>query len=110
MARSDQDYSYKTDFKFWRKKQEFERQTISMSRLPLESNPFGTDTTNRTTSPTESIPSKKKRHIPPHEHDQRNREHDQQSLQHDQRIHQSKKEKRTYQQTRIQTHHFQTHH
>ena len=36
--------------------------------------------------------------------------HDQLSLQHDQQIHQSEKEKRTYQRTRNQIHHGQTHH
>ena len=35
-ARSDQDYSYKTDFGIWRENQEFEHQNIPMSRPPLD--------------------------------------------------------------------------
>ena len=34
-TRSDQDYSYKTDFEIWRGNQKFERQNISMSLPPL---------------------------------------------------------------------------
>ena len=48
-ARSDQDYSYKTDFEIWRENQEFEHQNISMSRPPLELTTIGTNRTNVTT-------------------------------------------------------------
>ena len=43
-ARSDQDYSYKTDFEIWRGNQEFERQNITMSLPHLDSTPIGTNT------------------------------------------------------------------
>ena len=45
-ARSDKDYSYKTDFEIWREIQEFDRQNVSMSQPPLHSTPIGTNTTN----------------------------------------------------------------
>ena len=50
-TRPQQNYSYKTDFENKRINQDFWRQNISMSRLPLESTTIGTDTTNITTSP-----------------------------------------------------------
>ena len=40
--------------------QYFGRQTISMSRPPLDSTPFGKNKTNRTTSPIYSVPVRKK--------------------------------------------------
>ena len=52
-TRSEQNYSYKTDFEIWRENQDFGRQNISMNRPPLESTPIGTNTTNGTTSPIE---------------------------------------------------------
>ena len=55
-ARSEQNYSSKTDFETERENQYFERQNISMSQLPLDSTPFGTNTTNLTTSPIGYIP------------------------------------------------------
>ena len=58
--RSEQNYSYKTDFETTRKNQYFGRQNISMSRLPLESTPFGTKMTNVTTSPIDLIPVRTK--------------------------------------------------
>ena len=53
--RSEQNYSPKTDCENRRENQYFERQNISMIRPPLESTPFGTNTTNRPTSPIDSI-------------------------------------------------------
>ena len=102
-TRSEQKYSYKTDFVIWRENQAFGRQNISMSQPPLESNPIGTNSTNITTSPIESIPIGIK--IPDLRH-----KHDQRSLQHNQHNLQSEMEKHTYQRTRIQTHNHQTHH
>ena len=55
-TRSEQNCSSKTDFETRRENQYFERQNISMSRPPLGSTPFGTNTTNRTTSSIDSIP------------------------------------------------------
>ena len=63
-ARSDQDYSYKTDFEIWRENQEFEHQNISMSRPPLELTPLGMKTTKGTASPIDSIPVKTKTQEP----------------------------------------------
>ena len=74
-----------------------------MSRPPLNLNPFGTNTTNETMSPIDSIPIEKKRQSLLNEHYQR-------IHQHHQCINHSKTEKKTYQGTRIQTHHCQTHH
>ena len=53
--RSEQKYSYKTDFETRRENQDFGRQNISMSQPPLDSTPFGRNTTNKTTSPIDSI-------------------------------------------------------
>ena len=55
-TRSEQKFSYKTDFEIRRENQEFGRQNNSMSRPTLYSNPIGTDKTNITTSPIDSIP------------------------------------------------------
>ena len=57
---SEQIYSSKTDFETRREHQDFERQNISMSQPPLDSTPFGKNTTNRTTSPIDSIPVRTK--------------------------------------------------
>ena len=95
--------SAKTNFESRRENQYFERQNISMSQLPLEYSPFGTNMTNRITSPFDSIPVGEKIQTPHHWHDQ-------QIFRHWQRIYQSKNENRTYQRTRIQTHHCQNHH
>ena len=46
-TRSEQNYSYKTDFENRIKNQDFGRQNISMSRPPLGSTPLGTNTNNR---------------------------------------------------------------
>ena len=54
--KSDHDYRYKTDFQIWRENQEFERQNISMSRPPLDSNPIVTKNTNVTTSHLDLTP------------------------------------------------------
>ena len=54
-TRSEQNYSSKTDFQTRRVNHYFERKNISMSRPPLESTHFGTNMTNRTTSPIDSI-------------------------------------------------------
>ena len=55
-TRSEQNYSSKTDFETRRENQDFGRQNISMSQLPLDSTPFGIDTTNITASPIDLIP------------------------------------------------------
>ena len=65
-ARSDQDYSYKTDFEISRENQEFERQNILLSRPPLDSPTIGKNTTNVTTSQLDSTPIEKKRQTPRH--------------------------------------------
>ena len=52
-TRSEQNYSYKTDFETRRENQDFGCQNISMSRPPFDSTPFGTNTTTGTTSPIE---------------------------------------------------------
>ena len=57
---SEQDYNVKTDFETRRENQNFGRQNKSMSRQFLDSTPLG-GTTNRTTSPIESIPVEKKK-------------------------------------------------
>ena len=44
--RSDQEYNYKTDSEICRENQDFGRQNILMSQLPLDSTPIGTNTTN----------------------------------------------------------------
>ena len=51
---SDENHSSKTDFKTRRENQDF-AQNISMSQPPLNSTHFGTNTSNRTTSPIDSI-------------------------------------------------------
>ena len=53
---SEQDYNSKTDFETRRKNQDFGRQNNSMSRPHLDLTPLGTNTTNGTTSPIDSIP------------------------------------------------------
>ena len=59
-ARSDQDYSYNTDFKIWRKNQDFGHQNISMGRPSLVLTPIGVNTINRTTSQLDLIAIGKK--------------------------------------------------
>ena len=59
-TKSEIDYSSKPDFQNWRETQDFGRQNISMSPPPLDSSPIGTNTTNGTTSPIDSIPIRKK--------------------------------------------------
>ena len=54
VAKSYQDYSYKTDFEIWRENQEFERQNILMSQPHLDLTPLGKNTTNVTTSHLDS--------------------------------------------------------
>ena len=56
-ARSDQDYSYKTDFGIWKENQEFEHQNISKSQPPLYSTLIGTNTKNATTSVLDQTPN-----------------------------------------------------
>ena len=56
----ERDYKYKTDFQHWRENQDFGRQNISMSQPPLDSTPISMNTTNRTTTPINSIPIKTK--------------------------------------------------
>ena len=53
---SEQKYNSINDFETRRENQYFERQNISMSRPPLDSTPFGMNTTNGTMSPIDSIP------------------------------------------------------
>ena len=55
-TRSEQKYSSKTDFETMRENQYLGRQNISMSRPPLDSIYFGTNTTNGIMSPIGSIP------------------------------------------------------
>ena len=107
-TRSEQNYSYKTDFETRRENQDFGRQNISMSRPPLDSTYFGTNTTNRKTSPIESIPVGEKTPYPtpltqqteistrPTESPKRSTDS-------------SRRKKRTYHRTQSQTHHHQTH-
>ena len=57
---SEHNYSSKNDFETRRENQDFERQNISMSQPPLDSTPFGTNTTNVKKSPIESIPVRTK--------------------------------------------------
>ena len=59
-TRSEQNCSPKTDFETIRGNQHFERHGISMSQPPLESTPFGMNSTNRTMSPIDWIPAEKK--------------------------------------------------
>ena len=49
--RSEQNYSYKTDFLIRRGNQDFGLQNNSMSRPPFDLTPIGMETTNGTTSP-----------------------------------------------------------
>ena len=97
-TRTELDYSYKTGFWNWRGNQDFGSQNISMNLPPLESTPIGTKTTNRKPSPIYSIPIRTK-----------TPEHMPQTRPTPAKF-QSKKGKCTYQRTRIQTHHRQTHH
>ena len=56
-------YNFKSDFETRREKlvdQDFECKKDSMSQPPLESTPIGTNTTNGKTSPSDSIPVRKK--------------------------------------------------
>ena len=57
---SEQNYSYKTDFETRRGNKDFGRQNISMSRSPLDTITFGTNTTIVTLSPNDSIPVRTK--------------------------------------------------
>ena len=45
-TKSYHDYNYKAEFQICKNIKEFERQNISMSRTPLDSNTIGTNTTN----------------------------------------------------------------
>ena len=56
---SEQDYSAKTDFETRRENQDFGRQNNYMSRPPFDPTPLGTNMTNGTTSPIDSIPVEK---------------------------------------------------
>ena len=58
---SGQNYNAKTDFETRRENQDFGRQNNSMSQPPLKSTPIGTNTTNRKTSPIDSIPVRPQR-------------------------------------------------
>ena len=58
--KSEQKYSYKTDFGIWRENQDFGRQNISISLPPLESTPISTNMTSRKTSPIDLIPIRTK--------------------------------------------------
>ena len=58
--RSEQNYSSKTDFETRRENKDFGRQNNSMSRPPLDSTSLGTNTTNGTMSPIDSIPVRTK--------------------------------------------------
>ena len=69
-TRIEQNYSYKTDFENRRENQDFGRQNIPMSQLPLNSTPFGTNKTNITTSPIDWIPVGKKFQTLCHKHNQ----------------------------------------
>ena len=53
---SEQNYNAKTDFENRRENQDFGRQNNSMSRPHLDLTPLGTNSTNETTSPIDSIP------------------------------------------------------
>ena len=57
---SEKSHSYKTYFVTRRENKDFGRQIISMSRPSLESTPFGTNTTNGTTSIIDLIPVRTK--------------------------------------------------
>ena len=59
-TRSEQNNRYKTDFETRRENQDFGRQNISMSQPPLDSTTFGTNITNRTMSPIDSISIREK--------------------------------------------------
>ena len=65
-TRSEQNYIPKTYFETRRGNQHFERHGISMSQPPLESTPFGNNTTNETTSPIDSITVRTKLQNPFH--------------------------------------------
>ena len=39
------DYNYRTEFQIWKENKEFERRNILMSQPPLDSTPFGNNTT-----------------------------------------------------------------
>ena len=64
--RSDQEYSYKTDFEVWSENKEFGRQMFLMNRPPLKSTHIGTNSTNVKTSQLESTNIEKKHHNPRH--------------------------------------------
>ena len=95
-TKSKNHYNFKSDFETRREIQDFGRQNYPVSSPTLDSTPLGTNNTNRTTSPIDSIPVGKKCQILCHWHDQHN--------------FQSKIEKYTYQGTRNQIHNCQTHH
>ena len=63
---SDYDYNYKTDFEIWRENKEFERQNISRSQPPLDSDPIDMNTTNEKMSHLDLTPVDKKLHTPSH--------------------------------------------
>ena len=56
VARSYQEYSYKTDFEIWRENQDFGSQFFLMSRPPLKSTPIGTNTKNAMMSQLDLTP------------------------------------------------------
>ena len=108
--RSEQNYSYKTDFVIWRK-----IRTLG-AKIFQWVNYFWTQLLLVRTIPTEQhhqltwfLPEQKL-HNPRHEHDQQSHQHYLQCRQHDRRILQSNKRKRTYQCTQSKTHLRQTHH
>ena len=98
-TRSEQNYNAKTDFETRRENQDFGRQNNSMSRPPLESTPLGTNTNNRSTSPIDLIPVGTKMPDPTPLTPPTDLPTDLPE----------KMEKRTYQGTRIKTHHHHIH-
>ena len=65
-------YNFKRDFETMREIKDFEKEHFSMSQITLYSTPLGTNTTNGTTSPIDSIPVRKKRQSLYHLNDQLN--------------------------------------
>ena len=100
---SEKNYSSITDFETRKENQDFGRQNISMSRPPLDSTPFGTNTTNRKPSPIDSRSVRTKTTDPT----PLTQPTYSQTLT---MVYQMKKGKHRYQRTRSHTHHRQTHH
>ena len=73
-ARLYQYYTYKTDFEIWKENQDFGRQHISMSQLPLEFTPIGTNTKKEQCQNWTWFLLEQKRQNPRHEQDQQNLE------------------------------------